>query len=143
MSFSRRIGASPSIRNVVRVSELVMTLWPMMIRSNGFSTTLSDIAALPLRSPEEAACKSRLPGFLNVDDDLAIDPVGVIGAIAEADDIELDRRHQLQPRFGQDPRFQISGQRAGARDDGAELFGAVGFQGEPGLQRAEAARQVG
>jgi hypothetical protein len=31
----------------VRVSELVMRLLPMMIRSNGFSTTLSAIAALP------------------------------------------------------------------------------------------------
>jgi hypothetical protein len=72
----------------------------------------------------------------------AVDPVGVIGAIAKADDIELDRRHQLQPRLGQNPRFQISGERTGARDYGAELFGAVGFQGEPGLERAEAPRQI-
>jgi flagellar biosynthesis repressor protein FlbT len=57
----------------------------------------------------------RDPGFLNVDDDIAIDPVGVIGAIAKADDVELNRRQQFQPRLGQDPGFQISGQRTGAR----------------------------
>ena len=50
----------------------------------------------------------RDPGFLNVDDDLAIDLVGVGGAIAEADDIELHRRQQFQPRLGQDACFQIS-----------------------------------
>ena len=76
-------------------------------------------------------------------DDLAIDPVGVIGAIAEADDVELDRRQQLQPRLGQDARLQISRQRAGARDHRSQLFGAVGLQREPGLERAEAARQIG
>src|SRR4029077_4929840 len=56
MSFSRRIGASPSIRNVARTSELVTRLWPMMIRSPGFSTTLNDIVA-PLRPPTEQRLK--------------------------------------------------------------------------------------
>src|SRR5260370_34014614 len=50
----------------------------------------------------------RDPGFLNVDDNFAIDLVGVGSAITEADDIELDRRQQLQPRLGQNPRLQIS-----------------------------------
>src|SRR5258708_32931616 len=40
------------------------------------------------------------PGFLNVDDDIAIHLVGVGSAIAEADDVELDRRQQLEPRLG-------------------------------------------
>ena len=38
--------------------------------------------------------------FLNVDDDLAIDLVGVGGTVAKADDIELHRRQQFQPRLG-------------------------------------------
>jgi hypothetical protein len=41
------------------------------------------------------------PRLLNVDDDIAIHLAGVIGAIAKADDVELHRRHQLQPRLGQ------------------------------------------
>ena len=41
-----------------------------------------------------------------------------------------------------DPRFQVARERAGPRDHRAELFGAVGLQREPGLQRAEAARQI-
>src|SRR5882724_10991816 len=43
---------------------------------------------------------SRDPGFLNIDDNIAIYLVGVRSAIAKADDIELDRRQQLQPRLG-------------------------------------------
>src|SRR5262249_6451825 len=35
-------------------------------------------------------------GFLKIDDDLAIDPVGIVGAIAEANDVEIDRRQQLE-----------------------------------------------
>jgi len=49
----------------------------------------------------------RDPGFLNVDDNIAVDPVGVGSAIAKADDIELNRRQQLQPRLDLDPGFQI------------------------------------
>src|SRR5439155_16307096 len=45
MSFSRRIGAAPSIKKWARVSELVMTLSPIMIRSNGFNSTFSAIAS--------------------------------------------------------------------------------------------------
>ena len=82
-------------------------------------------------------------GLLDVDDDLAIDPVGVVGAIAKADDIEMDRRQQFEPRLGQDARLEIFRERAAARDHGAEPLGAVGLQREPGLQRAEAARQIG
>src|ERR1700733_12398557 len=40
MSFSRRIGALPSIRKEILVSELVMTLSPITIRSNGFNSIL-------------------------------------------------------------------------------------------------------
>ena len=47
--------------------------------------------------------RRRDPGLLNIDDDIAVDLVGVVGAIAEADDIELNRRQQFQPRLGQDP----------------------------------------
>jgi hypothetical protein len=42
----------------------------------------------------------RDPGFLNADDNIAIYLIGVGGTIAKADDIELDRRQQLQPRLG-------------------------------------------
>src|SRR6478752_4224533 len=55
--------------------------------------------------------RCRDPGFLNVDDDIAIYLVGVGGPIAEADDVELDRREQLQPRLGQNTHLQISGER--------------------------------
>src|SRR5713101_270035 len=37
--------------------------------------------------------RRRDPGFLNADGDIAIHLVGVGGAIAEADDVELHRRH--------------------------------------------------
>src|SRR5919112_1974949 len=40
MSFSRRIGASPSMKKRVRCSPLRMTALPMMIRSFGLSSTL-------------------------------------------------------------------------------------------------------
>ena len=92
---------------------------------------------------EHRGRRRRDPGFLDVDDDIAVDLVGVGGAIAKADDIELNRRQQFQPRLGQDSRFQISGERTGARDHRAELFGAVGLQREPGLERPKAARQIG
>ena len=56
------------------------------------------------RSYRELAVENRRrwrrdPGFLNVDDNIAIYLVGVGSAIAEADDVELDRRQQLQPRL--------------------------------------------
>src|SRR6478735_9571931 len=41
VSRSRRIGASPSIKNEVRVPELTRTVSPITIRSNGFSSTRS------------------------------------------------------------------------------------------------------
>src|ERR1700704_5721523 len=169
MSFSRRIGASPSIMNLVRVSELVMRLPPMTIRSNGFSSTFSAILATPCAHPVSNRIVSTIPynrgprlrqkegtegqrapcairsrrqavhvgaarcaepddgsqqrikiaeigtmikdcrpdrqlaldhgrrrrrdsGFMNVGDNFGIDGVGVRGAIAKADDIELYRR---------------------------------------------------
>ena len=84
-----------------------------------------------------------MPDSLDIDDDIAVHLIGVDGAIAKADDVELHRRHQFQPGLGQDLRFQISGKRAASRDDRSESFGAVGLQREPGLQRAKAARQIG
>src|SRR6201996_5507906 len=39
------MGVSPSIRKELRVPELMMTLSPMMMRSNGFNSTLSGIVA--------------------------------------------------------------------------------------------------
>jgi hypothetical protein len=69
MSFSRRIGATPSINNLVRMSELVTTLWPMMIRSKGFSSTFSAIAVTSLLA------RQTIRGFLSHGRDLApIDP---------------------------------------------------------------------
>src|SRR6185437_170110 len=43
MSFSRRIGASPSMMRRVRWSSLVMTLSPTMMRSPAFNSTLRPI----------------------------------------------------------------------------------------------------
>ena len=66
----------------------------------------------------------RNAGFLQIDDDLAIDPVGIVGAIAEADNVEVDRREQLEPWLGAHSRFEIGRQRATVRDDRPELVGA-------------------
>lgn len=46
MSFSRRIGASPSMSRRVRWSSLVMTQSPIRMRSRGFSSTFRAIGAL-------------------------------------------------------------------------------------------------
>ena len=89
---------------------------------------------------ENSGRRRRDPGFLNVDNDVAIDLVGVDRTIAEADDVEIDRCQQFEPRLRQNPLLQISGERTGARDDRSELFGAVGLEGEPGLECPEAAR---
>lgn len=50
MSFSRRIGASPSMKNRMRASLFVMTDLPITIRSPGFNSTFNAIAHR-LRSP--------------------------------------------------------------------------------------------
>src|SRR6185437_12262383 len=63
-------------------------------------------------------------------------------AIAEADDVETDRRQQLEPRLSEDTRFQMARERTTAGDDRPQPVGAEGLQREPGLQRAEAARQI-
>ncbi|HEX2366376.1 MAG TPA: hypothetical protein VHJ00_15290 [Bradyrhizobium sp.] len=41
---------SPSIRKEVRTPELMMTLSPMMMRSNGFNSTLSGIVVVFLEA---------------------------------------------------------------------------------------------
>jgi hypothetical protein len=109
----------------------------------GIGAVIDDRGAYRELAIENRGRGNRDPGFLNIDDDIAVDLIGVSGAITETDDVELHRRQQLEPRLGQNPRFEIFGKRAGARDDGAELFRAVGFQREPGFQRAETARQIG
>src|SRR5689334_3748387 len=81
-------------------------------------------------------------GFLDVDHNLAVEPVGIIRAISEADDVEIDRREKLEPRFGENARLQMFGERTAASNDRTELVGAIGLQREPGLQRPEAARKV-
>jgi hypothetical protein len=43
-----RIGTSPSTRKQGRLAELMITLSPMTMRSNGFSSTLSGIVVAPL-----------------------------------------------------------------------------------------------
>ena len=57
--------------------------------------------------------------------------------------LRFDRCQQFQPRLGQHARLQILRQRAASRDHRTEPVGAERLQREPGLQRAEAARQVG
>jgi len=83
------------------------------------------------------------PRFLEVGDDLRVQPVGVVAAMAEADDVERNRRQQLEFPRGGDLRLEIAGERAASRDRGAERLGAVGLEREPGLEGAEAAGKVG
>src|SRR6266436_3862461 len=109
----------------------------------GVGAVIDDCRAYRELAVEKRRRWRRNPGFLNGDDDIAVDPVGVGGAITEANDIQLDRRQQLQPRLGQDPLLQIFGKRAGARDHRSELFQPEGFQGEPRLERPEASGQIG
>jgi len=77
--------------------------------------------------------------FLEVDDDLRVDAVGVGSAIAETDDVELDRGQKFELSGCGDAGFQVAGQFTGPGDDGTKRFGAMDFEGKPGLEGVEAA----
>src|SRR5262249_13115184 len=93
------------------------------------------------REPAIENCRRRSgdTGFLDVEHHYGIEPVGLICPVAEADDVEVDRRQKRELRFSQNARLQMLGERTAARNDRAELVGAVGLQREPGLERPEAA----
>src|SRR3954447_299250 len=58
MSFSRRIGAEPSINKRVRCSLLVTTVSPIRIRSPGFSSTLSAMTSPPSFPSAESTARN-------------------------------------------------------------------------------------
>src|SRR5258707_12963546 len=66
----------------------------------GIRAVIDDSGAYRELAVKQRRRRRRDPGFLYVDDDIAIHLVGAGGAITEADDVELDRRQQLQPRLG-------------------------------------------
>src|SRR5262249_36317657 len=78
-----------------------------------------------------------------VGNDAGVEHIGLGAAMTEADDVELDRRHQLELRRRPDAPFEMARERAGARDHGAERVGAIDLEGEPGLEGAKTAREVG
>src|SRR6202011_5236529 len=89
----------------------------------------------------------RRAAFLDVDRDLRVEPVELIGgeagdAIGKTDDVEGDGREQLQIRIGRDGSTQRRRQAARARDRRAEALDAVVPQREPDLEGAELARQL-
>ena len=154
---SRRSGASRPINRAIASSaiptrrgadrrsprpEFQHCAKPALSMSHDIGAVIDDRRADREPAVEHRRRRRGDTGLLEIDDDLAIDPVGIVGAIAEADDVEIDRREQFEPRLGQDACLEIFRERAAARDDGAEPVGAVGLQREPGLQRAETARQI-
>ena len=82
-------------------------------------------------------------GLLNVCDDLGIHLVTVVAAVSKADDIQLHGGGKLEFRGLIDSALEILRESAGARDDGAQLRGAIDLEREPRLERAEASRQIG
>src|ERR1019366_7970614 len=82
-------------------------------------------------------------GLVQIGDDLAVDLVRVLRTVAKANDIQRNRREQLQSRLLFDGLLQILGQRTSSGNHGAKLPGAVGLDGEPCLQRSKTTRQVG
>ncbi len=83
------------------------------------------------------------PGFVEIGDNARVHRVGLRAAEAEAGDVEADRRQEFElGRLG-DAAFEITREGAGARDDSADCIDAVDLQGEPDLQRAKTARQIG
>ncbi len=81
-------------------------------------------------------------GFLDRDGESGVELVRIVGPIAEADDIELGGREKLEARLGLDAGFEMPRDRAAPLDHPADALGTVGLQGEPGLERPEAARQI-
>ena len=87
-------------------------------------------------------------GLLQVSDDLGVQPIHSGGletgrAPSEADDVERDRRHELEPVGLGDACGQVPGLVAVALDGRAEAPCAVLLQREPHLERTKAARQRG
>ena len=86
-------------------------------------------------------------GLLQVADDVHVQPVELRrreagSAEPETDDVEGDRRHQLEAVSLGDLRGQVAGLVAVALDRRPQPPRAVLFEREPHLERAEAARQL-
>ena len=89
-----------------------------------------------------------MPDSLQRGDDVGVEPVERCLAqarrhVAEADDVERNGCQQFQRRRGRDRLSQRAGLAAIARHDLAQALGAVGLDGEPHFERAEAARHLG
>ena len=84
-----------------------------------------------------------MPDFMQIGDDLRIQPIGLGGAVAEADDIELGRGQQFQLGPCRDLLLETAGQRAASRHGRPQRLGAMDLEGEPGLEGTESAREIG
>src|ERR1035441_6662709 len=80
--------------------------------------------------------------FLQIGNDVLIELVRVFGAVPEANDVERNRRQQLQCRLTLNALLHVFRQRAGAGDHVAELPGSIGFDGEPRLEGSETTGKV-
>jgi len=65
------------------------------VKVAGVRAVINDRGAYRQLAAEQRSRWRSDPGFLNVDHDIAIDLVGIGGAIAKADNVELDRRQQF------------------------------------------------
>ena len=87
--------------------------------------------------------RCRHPGFLQLDRDARIHPVGLFRPVAETDHVQLHRRRQLQLGRRGDAALEVTRQLAGPLNRGAYRRRAVDLQREPGLQSTKAARKIG
>src|SRR5215472_8333284 len=85
--------------------------------------------------------RCRNAGLLERDHQLRVEPVRVGTAIAEADDVELHRRQDLELGRRLYATPEALRELTAARDGAADPVGAVHLESEPGLERAEAARE--
>src|SRR5260370_24599204 len=81
-------------------------------------------------------------GLLQRNRDLRVEPVCIRAPISKADDVELHRRQELELGRRLDPALEILRELAAVRDRATDPLGAVGLEGEPGLERAESTREI-
>ena len=110
-------------------------------------TTLSPVID-NRRSNRQAAVDDRgrwngNTGFLDIRHDAGIHGVAIVATVSKTHDIELDGCRELKLRCLLHAMLEILSEHAGSRDHGAQLRGPVDLEREPGLECAEAARQIG
>src|SRR5581483_11837948 len=80
--------------------------------------------------------------LLQVHDDRRLRLVA-LAAQSEADDVERDRRHDLELRQRPQARLQVPGDLAAMLDRRTDPVSAQGLEGKPGLKGSKPSRQVG